>query len=259
MFIFYGGLNAFVLIALAVSIFDFSLWQFNFFTFVMMVSGMVASLAAIMKVHALRHIDSTIYFPLFKLLSPGLAIVIGILWFKESFSSTEWFGMILGLTVPLMLISKAENGRQNNLKLGLIFVVLTAFTSALAAALSKFVIDAGTLVIIGLLYSSLGVFLGTALTIILKQGIRPAFNHIKNDTDTGLVIHATSRAILIAMSFYFILYAYFAGGTLGVVQTIHSLYILIPIVLSVIFYNEHWNLQKAAAIALSILSLMLLG
>jgi len=34
---------------------------------------------------------------------------------------------------------------------------------------------------------------------------------------------------------------------------------LIPIVLAVIFYNEHWNWQKAAAIGLSIVSLAFLG
>ena len=55
------------------------------------------------------------------------------------------------------------------------------------------------------------------------------------------------------------LFAFSVGGTLAVVQTIHSMYILIPIVLAIIFYNEYWNLQKAAAIVLSVVSLAFLG
>ena len=53
-------------------------------------------------------------------------------------------------------------------------------------------------------------------------------------------------------------YAYSLGGSLGIVYTINSLYILIPITLSIMFYNEHWNLRKVTAIALSIAALWLL-
>ncbi|USN87520.1 MAG: EamA family transporter [Candidatus Nomurabacteria bacterium] len=258
-FILYGGLSSSILIIPIALILNYSIWQINFFTLMMTIGGIIASLGGIMKVYALRHVDSTIFFPLFKLLSPGLAIIFGIIWFNESFTSTEWLGMVLGLTVPLMLITKAENGRQNNLKAGLIFVLLTALVSALAAAVGKFVIDSGIQVLVALFYSSVGVFIGTLITIIFKQGFRPTFNHIKTDSNFKLILHSSLRSIFISLAFYLVLYAYTKGGTLGIVQTIHSLYILIPIILSIIFYNEHWNLQKAIAITLSILSLALLG
>lgn len=61
------------------------------------------------------------------------------------------------------------------------------------------------------------------------------------------------------MSLGLILFAYTIGGGLAVVHTILSLYIIITIVLSIIFYNEHWNLQKIAAVTLSIAALGLLG
>ncbi len=258
-FTLYGGLVSTILTGLVAVSTHHSLLQFNLFTGTMLVAGILASLGGIMKVYALRHIDSTIYFPLFKLLAPGLAIVYGVTWFAESFTSVEWIGMILGLVVPLLLITKAENGRQMNLKAGLVLVLVTALTSASAAALNKVVIDAGITVLVGLFYSSLGVFVGTVFTIIFKQGLKATYRHIESDSDTTLIFYGSVRAVFIALGFGLVLYAYAQGGTLAVVQTINSMYILIPIVLSIIFYKEHWNLQKAVAIILSVLALALLG
>jgi len=255
----YGGLAATILTALVVIFTNPSLFQFSRFAAIMLFAGMIASIGGIIKVYALRHIDSTIYFPLFKLLSPALAIAIGIIWFSEHFSFVEWVGMSIGLTVPLLLITKTENGRQNNLKAGLIMVVLTAFISAIVAAMNKFAIDAEISVITGIFYSSFGVLLGTIGTIVYKKGVRSLVKHVYTDTNSKLIIYASLRALLINISFAFILYAYTKDGTLGIVQTVHSMYILIPIVLSIIFYNEHWNLRKAIAIVISVLSLALLG
>jgi len=255
----YGGLSATILTGLIISFIDPSLFHLNIFTAIMLSAGMIASVAGIMKVYALRHIDSTIYFPLFKLLSPALAIVFGIILFGESFSFIEWLGILIGLTVPLLLITKTENRRQNNLKAGLILIALTALISAVAAAMNKLAIDSEVHVLSGMFYSALGVFVGTVFTIIYKKGIKSLLRHIHTDTSPKLFLYASFRALLINISFGLILYAYSQNGTLGIVQTVHSMYILIPIVLSIIFYNEHWNLQKAIAIVLSVLSLSLLG
>lgn len=258
-FTLYGGLVSALSVGAIAWYSHYSLLQFNFLIGIMLLAGMIASLGGIMKVYALRHIDSTIYFPLFKLLAPALAIIFGIVWFAESFSRAEWIGMLLGLTVPLLLITKAENGRQNNLKAGLLLIFFTALTSAVAAALNKFVIDAGINVLVGLFYASVGVFIGTCITIIFKKRLTFTLRHIQTDTNPKLVLYASLRAIFICFSLGLVMYAYAQNGTLAIVQTIHSMYILIPIVLSIIFYSEHWNLQKAVAITLSVLSLALLA
>jgi multidrug transporter EmrE-like cation transporter len=46
-------------------------------------------------------------------------------------------------------------------------------------------------------------------------------------------------------------------GNLAVVFTINSFAILIPIILSIIFYKDHFNFKKAFVIALSIVSIIL--
>jgi len=255
----YGGLSGTILTGSIIFFIDTSLFNFNFFTGIVLLTGMVASLANIIKVYALRHIDSTIFFPLFKLLSPALAIIFGIIWFSESFSALEWTGMIIGLIVPLLLITKVENRRQNDLKAGLILVVIISLISAVAAAMNKFAIDSDVYVMSGLFYTSFGVFLGTIITIIHKKGIGSLIKHVHDDTSFELLFYTSLRSTLTNLSFGLTLYAFSQNGTLGIVQTVHSMYILIPIVLSIIFYKEHWNLQKAIAIVLSVLSLTLLG
>lgn len=259
LFSLYGGLSSVLAIGLVAGVSHYSLLQFNLFITVMLISGVIVSFSGIMKVYALRHIDSTIYFPLFKLLAPGLAIIFGVIWFAESFTPIEWGGMVLGLTVPLLLITKAENGRQMNLKAGLMLVLITAVISAVAAALNKLVIDGGISVLVGLFYNGLGVCIGTTAIILYKRGFASVLHHMQADSNLKLVFYASLRALIITISFGFILYAYAQNGTLGIVQTIYSMYILIPIALSIILYSEHWNLQKAVAIILSVASLALLG
>ena len=50
----------------------------------------------------------------------------------------------------------------------------------------------------------------------------------------------------------------FVDGSLGVVYAIQSLYILIPIILSIVIYKEHWNVRKIFAIILSLAALAFL-
>jgi len=59
-------------------------------------------------------------------------------------------------------------------------------------------------------------------------------------------------------SFTTFLYAFAFNGPLAVVYTIHSLYILIPIILSIIFFNEHWNTRKVIAIVASVAAILLM-
>ncbi len=58
-------------------------------------------------------------------------------------------------------------------------------------------------------------------------------------------------------SFYFFLRA-FAGSDVSIVYSINAHYIVIPVILSVLLYKEHWNKQKAFALVVSVLALILL-
>lgn len=259
LFSLYGGLVSLIFAGIALMITGDALFTYAYVALVTVVAGAVATLGGIMKVYALRHIDTTIFFPLFKLLAPLLAIIAGIVFFGEQHTFYEYLGIVLSLTVPLILITNAERGRQSNLTAGLIFVVLISTTSALAAFLNKYAIDVGMTEVATLWYSSIGIFIGTSILMTTKLGIGAAWRSVTEQSDWQLIGYATTRAILISVAMLLVLFAYGSGGTLGVVQTIHSLYIIIPIVLSIIFYQEHWNLPKAVAVVVSIVALGFLG
>lgn len=259
LFSLYGGITSIVMIALALVIYSAPVADSAQIKWLALLAGMVAAVTGILKVVALRHIDSTIYFPLFKLVAPLMAIVFGIFIFSESFTSHEWLGMLLSLLVPLMLITKTEKGRQNNLVTGLVLVLVTGLVSSVTAAMYKFVIDTGVPVLVALWFSAFGILFGSLLSFAYTKGVRTVIKVAIEETSFKLIFWGSLRAFLITIGFWFMLHAYTLGGTLALVQTIHSLYILIPIILAIIIYGEHWNIQKAVAIILSVVALALMG
>lgn len=259
LFILYSSITSIATMSLVLLIWPQPVLGYGVIAVIVFISGMVSALAGSLKIYALRHIDSTIYFPLFKLIVPALAIGVGVMYFQESFTVIEWLGMLVGLLVPLMLITPAENGRQNNLMMGLVIIVVTGVLSTITAVAAKYAIELQLPVNTVLLYTVLGISLGALLLLLRKYGIFKIGTLIRTESSALLVRIAIARSVLIVGGVWAMLYAYSMGGTLSVVQTIHSMYILIPIILAIIFYNEHWNLKKAIPIVLSVGALALLG
>jgi drug/metabolite transporter (DMT)-like permease len=187
-----------------------------------------------------------------------LAVIFGLMFFGERFTVLQWIGIAFGHLIPLLLISKAEHNRQNNLIMGLLMVVIVSATSSVAAALNKYAIDSGMSELTTLWYSVWGIFSGSLIVLFVKLRSLP-FSYIRDNTTADLVKSAVFRSVLICLSMLCVLFAYGNGGDLGIVQTIHSLYIVIPIVLSVLIYKEHINWKKVIAVILCIVSLLLLG
>jgi drug/metabolite transporter (DMT)-like permease len=255
-----GGVTSILFLVPLVFLFDTFYVENVVAVLIMFVASIAAAFIGVWKVYALRFIDTTIYFPLFKLLSPLVAILLGVLLFSESFSGYEWFGLGLGLAVPLLLITKSEKGRQNNLLYGLLLVGVTGTLSAAVAAAHKWATDLSANAITLTLVASVGIIFGSFLAMVIKRGISAGINHIQTvEQKKKIIIWATIRSVVVSSSVVLILYAYTLGGSLAIVHTIHSMYILIPIILAIIFYNEHWNWQKAVAIGLSVVSLAFLG
>jgi len=255
-----GGVTSIIFLVPLVFLLDSFYIESTLAVIVMFVASIVAAFIGVWKVYALRFIDTTIYFPLFKLLSSLAAIVFSIVIFADSFSDYEWLGLILGLVVPLLLITRSENSRQNNLLYGLLLVGVTGTLSAAVAAAHKFATDLSPNAITLTLVVSLGIICGSMLAMLIKRGISAGFKHIRTvEQKKKIIILATIRSVVVSTSVILILYAYTLGGSLAIVHTIHSMYILIPIILAIIFYNEHWNWQKVTAIGLSVVSLAFLG
>lgn len=222
----------------------------------------VLNAAGYMTVNILRHramqcIDTAVYYPLYKTLTPAIAIVAGLLFFSERFDTYEWIGLVLSLMVPLLLITHAEKERQKDLLRGLKLLVITAFFATFSAAIVKYGADVieNTWLFIALSDTATA---GIGIAIMLsRNGKHPLVERLQTLKNPSFLWLAFWMGTMSATAYVALVFA-FKFGTLGVVYTINSLYILIPIVLSIIYYHEHWNVRKVIAIILSIAALGLL-
>lgn len=212
----------------------------------------------ITKVRSLENIDAAIFFPIYKVLGPGLIIILSLTLFGENFSSYEWVGLVLSLCIPFLLISKAEDARQINLRTGLWWLVLTVLISAIGVAAWKHGAD---------IAPNTWMYIFAVEVTMIPIAFSVLFQKHKNNIMTKLAEAKDFKFIKIlfvstvvqAIGGAGFVFALTSGGALGIVYTINSLYILIPIILSIMFYNEHWNARKVIAIVLSVVALGFFG
>jgi drug/metabolite transporter (DMT)-like permease len=259
LFMFYSSVTSMLIAVALVLVWQQPIVGYGFAAAILLGSGVISAASGSLKVYALRYIDAAIYFPLFKLVTPALAILAGVTLFAESFSTLEWTGLVIGLLVPLILISPGENTRQQNLTMGLLLVLITGVFSALTAVAGKYAIDMNVPVFTTLLLTVVGLSLGSIGLMAYQRGIGGISALIRTESTPLLLKTSITRAALISFGVWTMLFAFSEGGSLSVVQTIHSMYILIPIVLAVIFFKEHMNWQKVVAIVFSVVSLAFLG
>ncbi len=252
----YSIISLLVFVPLAIYLESLSTLSWSMFG-IALVSGFITSYSAQMKIQVLHHIDSTIFLPLFKVVSPLIVIIFGITFFGETFSILEWFGLILGLCVPLLLLSREENARQNNLKAGLVLIAICALLASISASLQKYATDIQPVPFWIISIVAVGILMSSSIQYSIKhRGL--IINSLKNQCTKGLLQISLLRSVFAGGGFLLTLLAYTYEGPLGIVYTINSLYIIPSIFLAIIFYNEHWNLRKALAIILSILTLALI-
>lgn len=210
----------------------------------------------IVKVNALQSIDSTLFFPIYKVLGPMLVIIFGITIFQERFTSYEWIGLILSLLVPIMLITRSEQTHQSDLKRGLLYLVLAVIVGSASHIFWKHGADIAENTWLFIFYIELTTFLVAACTLPFKFRNVQIKKELLVIRERKFLIATITSGVMNIVAGAAIVFAFVYGGALGIVNTIGSLYILIPIILSIVIYKEHWNLRKLIAIILSIVALV---
>lgn len=120
---------------------DFGFSSFLFIFFLAFLNAFLYFLATLTRIESLRCIHTTLYFPLYKTFGPLLVTVVSLFFFKESLSSSEIFGIVLGIFVPLLLINKKESSRQSNLKKGLFLLFLGMLLATIASSTGKIIME----------------------------------------------------------------------------------------------------------------------
>lgn len=221
------------------------------------VSGGIHIIGTNMRMDAFKFVEATVFLPLHKFISPLIALVLGIVFFSETLTTSELIGVMFGVFVPLLLISRAENKRQHDLSRGLMLMLVSATLAAIASAINKEVTNIfASVLLFAALANTCAALAGAALYRYRKQDSNTTGVHFKDPKLLGL---SFVSGVIQAISFGTFMLAFEYGGPLAIVYTIHSLYILIPIVLAIILYKEHWNLRKVFAIVLSLGAIALMG
>ncbi len=217
-------------------------------------AGVAYGISAYTRIEALKYIDTVIFFPLSKILGPLIAVCGGIVFFHESLTPMNTLGVLLSIFVPLLLIQKSEHSRQTNLKFGMILMVVSTLMATATALLAK-----GALTVSGgeiFFYMSVAQCAGLITSIMLlkneERTSKERYVHAWEDYKYGVL------SSLIGMASYVALMKAMSTGQISLVYTIQAHYIVIPIVLSVIYYKEHMDLRKFAAVVLSMVAIGLL-
>lgn len=222
------------------------------------VGGALYITLSVMRSEALYFIDATIMFPLYKVVGPASVALIGILFLHEKIVSHELVGIALSCAVPLLLISRQEHFRQKNLRLGLILTVTSTLIASISVWVNTYAVRIYSDASLPLVVISHGCVFFFGLALFLRTHPPHAmYRAVSAHLTRTFVLFVIGIGIIQFLAFYLLLLA-IRGGDLSLVYSINAHYILIPVILSIWFYGEHWNGQKAFAIVMSIMSLILL-
>lgn len=149
-----------------------------------------------------------------------------------------------------MLITNNERKIQKNLKRWVIFLILTAFIIMITNGSAKEVMVQN-------LNVNFFIFCTSFMWMIMS------FSSYKLLHKNNKKNYKTDKIVLIGIILWVVHYLTFATfqrslvWNLAIVFTINSFSMLIPIILSIIFYKEHFNIKKWFVIALSIASIIM--
>lgn len=214
------------------------------------INALFFSLSLFTRVESMRNIDTVIFYPLYKTFGPILVTIFSFTLFQESLTSQEILGIVLGICVPLLLINKTENKIQKNLLLWVMLVGVTAVMTTVSTISVKIVMS-----------QNLNVEVFLFITFFIGACFAALSNKIHNPGKTKIYRNSWMISLALYSSVFhvgwFLFFAFALQGNMAIVFTINSFSILIPIVLSIIFYKEHFNMRKALVIWLSIVSILM--
>jgi len=221
--------------------------KFIFLLIIWIIMGIAYTMTIISKIESLKNISTTIYFPLYKVISTILAFIIWISFFSDTIKTNEIMGVILWLLVPLVLINKKEHLKHKNLKKGLFMCIISIIFAVITVSMSKIV----NFYELNLFFY---IFVWTFTWWILSL-LQYNKKHKINTNSISKIkrISIINWFIIVIWSIFFVKAL---SWNFWVVYTINSFSILIPMILSVIFYKDNLDLRKIIAIILTILSML---
>lgn len=216
-------------------------------------NGLLYIVGTVARSDALSHIDATLFFPIYKIVGPALVLLAGVAFLGERLTFVQAVGFAFALSVPLLLLDRLERARQKDLGKGVWLAIVAAVLISAGQVLAKMAMnaDAGPNIFAAIPYAM------TIVGISIPYAYRHKSEAVRVSRWRDMVWLGLLAGVFQYLGFVTLLFA-FESGPVSTAYAINSTYILIPIVLSIWYYGEHWNARKVIAIALSIGAVVLL-
>lgn len=244
----YGAISATVLSGIHVIYVHPSMSRIGLIILIGAIDAFVYMLISMARVEALKVIDSTIFFPVYKATSSILAIPLGILLFSDILTGKEVIGIFIGILAPILLISKKEKLRQTNLTKGLLLTGACVVGALLVSSIAKYVnvqeLDIS-------LYTFFAFAFGVPFAVLMYKRT----NNRKHETRHVEWVGLLGGAFMF-LNLIFFLHA--LSGNLGTVYIINSFSTVIVVALSVLTFREHIDFKKFGALVATVVSLILI-
>jgi drug/metabolite transporter (DMT)-like permease len=208
--------------------------------------------ATIAHIEALRHLPAGVTFPLTRL-SLGVVVIVSVCFFGERLSPWQWLGVLLGFAVVAVLAGDARRAVRpaGDRRCGFLLVTVCVICGAIAAISSKLAaVSTSTSAFMALSY-----LLGTGFSLAIEKqwGSSPEPGRrgeaVGLGVFMGLLNFVGFSAFLLALT----------SGPLSVIALVTGMHFVIAIALSVLLYKERLTLSRGVGIALTLLSVALLG
>ena len=221
-------------------------------------NGLFFALGSLAKYASLKRAPAAIVLPVNRL-NTLIVILIGFLFFHETPAPLQGLGILAGLGVLAAILWEQRAPVQTQTRPRALAGILFALGSALCTSLSM---TAGKLLThtpsnriayIAVSYSLVFLYaLAQALALRRRLRFRLRARHLE------MVAFGIAIGALNYIGYFFVLRA-FGSGPISLSQAIFTSSIIVPIVLSRWFYRETLTPHRLAAIALAILSVVLMS
>ena len=217
-------------------------------------NGAFYVITTITRMESLKYIDTSIYFPIYKAILPISLIIVMVIFFWEKLTINEIIWVIFWITVPILLIWVNKKSKQiSKWYYYLLIWIMWALLASISAKLS----------ILNGVNIQVYIFISLVTWTILSYIV--FYNNIKKNIINNIIYSrldikrtAIITWILQFLWFYFFMKALELWNNISVVYVVQSLYIIIPIMLSILFYKENFGYKKFLAVCLTILSILFL-
>jgi len=202
------------------------------------------------RIKSLKYMDTSVYFPIYKTFQLILAIFLLVWFFDEIITNKEMLWVVLWISIPYLLIWK--NIKNKNTYKWMKYLIVWLIIWLMAWMTLKLISIYNANIFLFIIFSHLSWAMFTYIFHKLDKKNKRNYSilHIKR---TWIITW-----ILSYLAFYFFANAVILWNNLWVIWVIQSLYIIIPIMLSVIIYKEHFDLKKALVLLLTIMTIFLL-